>query len=590
MSSNGHAPGRGGDPAGPELDPTVAVLVDSRRSEHLLARSTVLRALAHWGMPHRVVDLAATADLGRAIARSGVVLVAQEYLGEPLAKAASDLLAAVEAGAGLVSLDHALFAYPRAYLDVLGIHGDAEEISIDQLIVPDDPHPVLRGREPGPAPALRRPLPAVRAAGLGDRALLGAGTGEPLLRAETVGSGRLVQWLVSPKLWNEGYLGLAHGLDALLWRAIVWAAPKPFCMNAMPPFVRFRFDDCDGHWREPADLAFVDELGRRGHVPSICFCLRALTAEGAGHAAGLQRSGAVDLAPHTHAPGLSFFYGDMDGEYSTERFRELFAELDDAQRRWGVEWSTILSDHEHEWSSNALPFLRERGIRHKMNILLPGERWTDPHVDWRPGPYGSMSYALDHLPGDLSDFFVVFNHHPSFDAARVYVDGDERRFIYHRPGGFGHQKWDFLNGLVRGPEPRAKDLDGVVDRLVEHTRMGLDALFFGGSISHSHFTRHLSLAEWTELLDRAERRLGNVEQIPASYDEIADYAEARAGTRIVDARANSDHVRVELAGATPRTLRLSVYDEVDGELVRSECEIAPFEGTATVLAGAGAAA
>jgi hypothetical protein len=562
-----------------ELDPTVAVVIDRRRSEHLLARATILPALIHWGVPHTVLDLADGPVTGR-LGRAGVVLIAQEYMGEPLAAELPALVDRVRAGGGLVNLDHALHTYPRGYAEALGIEGDPQEVSVEVATVADGAHAVTHGCEPGAAPRLKQPLPAVRGRATFGEPLLLDEDGEPLVSAGALGDGRLVQWSLSPKLWNERYLGFAHGLDGLVWRSIVWAGPKPFGLNAMPPYVRFRFDDCNGHWQTPDDLAFAELLAGRGHVPSICFCLRALTAEGAAHAAALQQAGSIDLAPHTLAPATSLFYGDEHGEYSPERFREIFAELDDAQRRWGVEWSSILSDHEHEWSRHAVPYLRERGIRFKMNITLPGERWTDPHVDWRPAPFGSMAYALDHLPGDLSDFFAVFNHHHSFDSARVYQD--HTSFFYHRPGGFGRQKWDFLNGLVRGPDPRAKDLDGVVDRIVEHTRLGLDALFFGGSISHSHFTRHLSVGEWTDVLDRADARLAGVEQIPVSYDEVAEYARAKAGTRLTGARRDGDRLALTLQGSSDRSLRLSVFDEHDGELVRREAEVGPFEGESSV--------
>jgi hypothetical protein len=221
-----------------------------------------------------------------------------------------------------------------------------------------------------------------------------------------------------------------------------------------------------------------------------------------------------------------------------------------------------------------------------MNITLPGERWTDPHVDWRPRPYGSMSYALDHLPGELDDFFAVFNHHPpSFDSARVYVG--ENRFLYHRPGGFGRQKWDFLNGLVTATDC---DQAAIVARIDEQTRIGLDALFFGGSISHSHFTQHLQQGAWKGILDAAEKRLSDLEYIPASYDAIAAYARARAGTQLTAARrSGSGGVELELEGSSPVPLRISVYDEADRALVRREHELPPFEGATTAVVSAVAA-
>ena len=569
------------------LDPSVAVIVDSSRSEFLLTSTTVFPALRHWGMPHQVVDLATKPVLSDVLARHGVILVAQEYLDDSLNKVRlADILRRVaDNGAGLVNLDHALMTYPRDYLEVLGLVGRLSEVSVDELFIPDVPHPILSGRPPGATARLKQPLPGLRSAnpsldqseGL---SLLLGGKEERLLGSYNLGSGRVVQWFVSPKLWNPSYLGLAHGLDGLLWRSIVWVGPKPFCMNAMPPFVRFRFDDCHGYWQEPGDLGFVSELRKRGHTPSICFCLRALTSDGAAHLADLQQRGGVDLAPHTYAPDTSLFYGDAGGEYSSARFRDLFAELDEAQRRWGVRWSSILSDHEHEWSEKAIPYLRQRGIQYKMNITLPGERWNGKHVDWRPGPFGSMDFAMDHLPGELRDFFVVFNHHPSFESARAYLGHDT--FLYHRPGGFGDQKWDFLNGLVEKSDTGRADLWAIADRLAAHTRLGLDSLFFGGSISHSHFTRRLALSDWRDLLDLTDRKLRFTETIPASYDHIARYAEARSATTAAAANVRDDRVLFRLEGRSSQELRLSVFRETDGGLLRTEQPVEPFEKSCEV--------
>ncbi len=562
------------------LQPDIAVVIDSSRSEYLTAKATVLPALRFWGFPFKTIDLASVEDIRAPLGASGAVVIAQEYLGEQLAPHMDTLLERVQVGGALVNLDHTLFDYDPRQLRRLGLTGIGREASVDALVIPDSSHTVLRNVLPGVGPRLRFPLPATPVAAPHGEILLQGPEAEPLVVAGTLGSGRFVQWALSPKVWHRGYLGLAHGIDSLLWRGILWAAPKPFAVNSLRPYVRYRFDDCNGHWQDPSDLAFVDELVERGFAPSICFCLKALTAEGSRHLARLQKQGKVDLAPHTYKPGTSFFHGDTDGEYTTERFAEMFAELDRARDEWGVTWSTILSDHEHEWSRRAVPFLRERGIRHKMNILLTNERWSDPHVDWHPAPYGSMSYALDYLPGDLSDFFAVFNHHPSFDSARVYSGTDAGTFLYHRPGGFGSQKWDFLNGLVRGEDD--KDFDAAVARLVEHTQIGLDAQFFGGSITHSHFTRFLRPGEMAAMLDATAERLASIEQIPTSYDEVADYAEAHANTTVASSEIRDGHLSTRLTGRSWRQLALSVYTERDGALVREETVIPAFENEVTV--------
>jgi hypothetical protein len=564
------------------LDPTVAVILDSTRVECLFATRSILPALKHWGVPHVVVDLAAGSSATARIFQCGSVLIAQEWVGSSIESLVPEILRHVERGAGLVSLDYGLSDYPAEYLVAAGIAAVGSEISVAAATFTDTEHPISASHRSGESVPFKLPLPATRVRCRDRRArTLAVGDSEaPLLIYSSAGSGRIVQWLLSPKLWLNQYLGLAHGLDGLLWRGIVWSAPKPFVMNCVPPFVRFRFDDCYGHWKSAADFSFVEALNKRGHVPSVCVCVKSITPDGARQLAQLHRNRQVEISPHTYSPGVSLFYGDQGREYSVDRFKEIFQELADTRRRWGVSWSTILSDHDHEWSRNSVPFLLAEGIRYKMNITLPGERWSDLHTDWRPRPYGSFNYALDHLPGDLSEFFVVFNHYPTFESARCYVS--ERQFAYNRQGGFGEAKWDFLSGLTG---TGSNDLASAAERVAAHTRVGLDGLFFGGSITHSHFTRHLSDEELEGILSRADKLLGGLEQVPASYEEIARYTEARAGTRLRYVKRTGGGIEAHLAGSSRVALRLSVFDEEDGHTVRREHEIPAFDNGCVVRIG-----
>jgi hypothetical protein len=564
------------------LHPTVAAFVDTGRSEYLLARASVLRALAHWGIPHRVIDLgsASSEDALARAAGCGVFLVAQEFMGESLTQLLPTLHDWLRAGAGWVSVDHALASYSSAHREALGVVDASAEGSTETLGVCDLSHPVTAGQVPGAEVRFKQPIPSLHGRFEPIDILAVQDDGTPALFTAVHGETRMVQWTVSPKLWHGSFFGLAHGLDGLLWRALVWVAPKPFVMNAMPPFVRYRFDDCNGLWREAEDLAFVHEFTRRDHVPSLCFCLRSMSHACAERAAAFQHSGSIELSPHTLGPAVSIFYGDKEGEYSTDQLRSNFDELDEAERRWNVRWSPILSDHDHEWSANAVTFLRERGMRFKMNITLPGETWTGVHRDWKPPPYGSMNHSLGHLPEPWSDFYVAFNHHPSFESARVYVE--DNAFVYHRPGGFGKQKWDFLNGLTDSGGISPKGLRTAAQRLEAHTRIGLDSLFFGGSITHSHFMRYVSRSQWRELLDDVSNRLGTLDQEPASYTEIAQYAEARSGTELGDVHRTARSLRCALRGNSGLELRLSVFNELDGMLARSEHRVPAFDGQTVV--------
>jgi hypothetical protein len=355
-------------------------------------------------------------------------------------------------------------------------------------------------------------------------------------------------------------------------------------MKAMPPFVRLRFDDCNGWWRDASDLAFVDVLNAAGHIPSLALCMRAITADGAARIRSLADAGRAEFAPHLLlGPTTGIYYGDEVGEYSEEQFREVIAEVKALLRRWGVTPSPILSDHDHVWSWRVVPLLGELGIEFKMNITLPGERWEDAHVDWRPAPYGSMDYALDYLPGSLSHLFVVFNHAPAFQHARAYLpDG---RFTYNRAGGFGSSKWDFLNGLTLYQGQQATNqVEDAARRLAQHTRLGLDSLFFGGSISHSHFVRDLSLQEWRALLDRYEALTARYQKLNVGYDHVARYARSKVDSHLAHAEADaSGGFRCRLEGRATVPLQLYVFRDVDGGIEHRFEEVPAFEGRQEVV-------
>ena len=571
-----------------ESDGNLAVLaiIDSGQPEIGFQFETAFGALAHFGIPFRVVDLDTASLAEDALDDCRAAIVFQEHLGSRLgASGQAALLRAVEGGMGLVTFDGDLAAYGEPFRRAAGVTGtgqggDVVVGSTETLHVRDTDHPITWWQDGERTKRLKLPVPTALVRVTDATVLVEDENGVPALVARRFGRGKVVQWLASPKLWLRQYFGHTFGLDDVWLRSITWAARKPFVMKAMPPFVRLRFDDCQGLWRDANDLRFIEVLNELGHVPSTCFCLRALTAGGAAKVAELYHAGKAEFAPHTLAPNTSLFYGDAGGEYSPERFAELFREIDETLARLGIEPSRILSDHDHGWSANAIPGLVARGITYKMNITMPGEAWEAIHRDWHPAPYGSMDYAFDFLPVPADAFFAVYNHYPpAFEAARAYLDDDH--FLYHRTGGYGRSKWDMLNGLTPGALHAENQIDAMAHRLADHTRLGLDAMFFGGSITHSHFVQHLREGEWREILRRADAELPRHRYETVPYDLIADYARSKVGTTIVRAHDVSGTVTVELDGEALVPLRLYIISAADGDDHRFETT-GPFKGRVTM--------
>jgi len=564
----------------------VVVVLDSSQPEFPLLFETTFGALAHFGIPFRVADLACGQLTDDALRGCRAVLLPQEHLGGRLdTTGQAALLRAAEDGTGLVNLDADLAAYGAEWLRAAGIAGAGRGGEVvtggtQTLGVRNTEHPVTWWQAGATRKPLKVPVPTALGRAVDASVLIEDGQGAPMLVARRFGAGKIVQWLASPKLWLRQYFGHTFGLDDVWVRGLTWAARKPFVMKAMPPFVRFRFDDCQGLWRDAKDLRFVDVLNEAGHVPNLSFCIRSLTADGAAKASALHAAGKAEFSPHALAPSTSLFYGDARGEYSPARFAELFREIDDTLAKLAIAPSRILSDHDHGWSANAIPGLVARGITYKMNITMPGEPWEAVHRDWHPAPYGSMDYAFDFLPAPAERFFAVYNHYPpAFEYARAYVDADH--FLYHRPGGYGPYKWDMLNGLVRGPLYADNQIAASAQRLADHTRLGLDAMFFGGSITHTHFIQHLGEHEWRELLRRADQLLPRHLYEPVGYDFIADYALSKVQTAIVAAEEADGTVRVELEGRAVVPLRLWVFTADAGDEHRFEIT-EPFAGRRTV--------
>ncbi len=566
----------------------VLALVDSSQPEFGFQFESAFGALAHFGIPFRVVDLAGQAVTDDALRGCRAAVVFQEHLGPRLGAAGlAALLRATDEGMGLVNFDADVAGYGTAWLRAAGLGGAGRGGEVvaggtQEINVRENRHPITWWQDGDRRKVLKVPAPITlaRASGPDAITLLEDGDGAPLLVARPFGRGRIVQWLVSPKIWLRQYFGHTFGLDDVWLRSITWAARKPFVMKAMPPFFRFRFDDCQGLWRDAKDLRFLEVLNEAGHVPSACFCLRALTADGAAKVNELYKGGRAEFAPHTLAANTSLFYGDERGEYDSGRFAEIFREIDETLARLGVRPSRILSDHDHGWSAHAIPGLVQRDITYKMNITMPGEPWEAVHRDWHPAPYGSMDYAFDFLPAPADRFFAVYNHYPpAFEYARAYLDQDH--FLYHRSGGYGRYKWDMLNGLTRGPLYAENQIEAAARRLADHTRLGLDAMFFGGSITHSHFIQHLNEQEWRALLRRAETLLPRHRYETVPYDFIADYAWSKVQTSIVSADEADGTVTVELAGEARVPLRLYVFTDADAAEHRFE-RTGPFRGRATL--------
>jgi hypothetical protein len=327
----------------------------------------------------------------------------------------------------------------------------------------------------------------------------------------------------------------------------------------MPPYTRLRLDDCTGIWRDAKDLAFVDVLNAHGIVPSLFVCLDALSESGARTMRALASAGKAEFAPHVLRPNVGPFLGDGAHDYSASELRAHFRSIDDHFAQWGVPIAPVIADHNHEFSPLAVPEFIARGMRYRINVTAPGERWEAAHRDWRPAPYGLTSYAIDEIPG--TGIIAVLNHFTPFMDARTPVG--HREFIFDRDGSFGDVVWDFLNGLA-GPD--RVDLPGAAKRLALHERRGVESGFVGGPISHSHWMCYLSASQLDHLLNLVEAENGQVERRPVSASEACRRADDHRRIRLEDVRITGRQIVARIRGEAARPPELHLFDGADGSM------------------------
>jgi hypothetical protein len=473
----------------------------------------------------RVLDLAESTTLPPTEATALVLFLQEGMAPARLAAIAAALGDAVGAGAGIVNCD------PDLEVDVpapgvplrFTARGWAGVRAARRARLDAPAHFIAEMQRSYREFPFRKPVPSQPAPVEGEQAILVDEDGGCLLGLREAPA-RMVQWRLSSWVWSQDFHGFARGMDALFWRGALWAARKPFALAALPPLGRFRFDDCRGLWRTPADLAFLDVMREFGEVPNLGICLSAVEKEAWTLLAARAGHGEIEVTPHVQAPETGIFNvaeapgAEAGRDPLAERIERLFAEH-------RCPMACGVSDHNHELSARGIRIARDLGMSSRMNVMRAGETWEGEHRRWRPAPFGCMHFALAPLP-DAPELFTAINHHASFSDSFLDLGGD--RFLCTPFGGFTDDRWDFLNGLVG---PGRNDLEPALERLLRHAELAMTSLFFVGSISHTHFVRHLGHGDWKFLLEGYRSWVDRFGYRPCAYDRIAAAAAGHgAGT------------------------------------------------------------
>lgn len=602
---------------------TVLVLVDSSAPAHAMVGPGVIAALHHWGAPYTLHDLA-SGPLGKDQLRGHAgILLAQENLGRALRPAdAQAMLAAMEEGVGLLSLDPWVDNYPKALTAKLQLSA-GRSTSAPALRLGAVDHFITAWRRADEKVTLRQSV-AINPLSAPGPSLLQSEKGASLLRAGRCGSGRWVWWGVSPKLWLRETLGHSWGLDDLLWRGLAWSARKPWVMKAMPPLLTMRFDDCQGAgslwWllgyagQKPLHPAlrrilnlqhggqasvvhgfkYVRELNLLGWKPEVSLFIDQVTPDQWLALESIYQAGNVQLSAHALEDGY-----DAQGKWWSHFVYMKGLEV----RRGGkVAFRHSIGDvaggDEGDFQYRVVRYDPEELARNFIHLdrlwaahrirpgLTPNMHWRNPTSDSLPllkerGQVFAMwptrinyAYADPQAydwrllpygdPGFCMDYLPIPVDAPTIAPTDFFNIG---AFLFHgyKPDPL-QPKVDYCrDGLPVQPGLLThRNLSQIARSIVKQASLGLQGLFFGLPVSHEMNLGTLTVEEWRQVLQEVEQGLARYPRQQVKVDEISQTARDKCTTHLSRAEARDGRVMLEITGQAGAGAPLHLYrDEGD---------------------------
>lgn len=557
----------------------LLVVIDSGGSywERMIVDETVLAALAHFGMPYRLLDLAEERPTAEALRECAGILLAQNGLGASLARSETGLIAdAVRSGAGLVNFDYDLRGYKGPLLEIFGFDRiNPHPYATDTVRLQERDHYITELQSPGEFHTFDRMVTAIAAEKWGDSVvpladgILGKEQliyirhlapwsafeprNYPLVFATEWGNGRAVQFTLNSRVWRNAFYGHARGMDDLFWRSIVWTARKPFAANMIPPFVTMSWDDCEGRH----DFAFADIANNYGFKPMPSLFIANVPERLFPKIRAGMQSGEIHYNTHALDYYRLLIYNFGKGECSQAELESNFAFADAFWNQVGANPGATLRFHWGEYGVRALPFLKERGHRFFCPALQTGLHKADMCMQDGFWPYGLQTCYYDYLPDD----------HGFFAFAAMLAR---------------HQE-DFLTGCTPYlRENERTDVEKAAGNAALQIRHGLRAGFYAEIVTHEQKFDAVTMEEWDRILVRTQALTDGYEKIYASHDEIGHYLQGKDGVRFEQVSTDGAAARYTLAGRTSVPLRISLFRKEGDAVVREYADVDAFEGRAVV--------
>jgi len=258
--------------------------------------------------------------------------------------------------------------------------------------------------------------------------------------------------------------------------------------------------------------------------------------------------------------------------YSDRILKKRLKKLDDIWKTRGIIPGVTQNQHWRNVPSNALRFLKKRG----QTFMTAAGRCNYAHVDpegydWRLFPYGDRGMFMDYMPVPVD--------------ARGVNPGDFFNFCGHVvprvPNDPVSDNVDFCRG---GKKPIGGllthcDHELIARRIIQHSKLGLQGLFFGHPVTHEMNLATFTKEEWRDILKTVEKGLARYPKMFVLLDEIACAARSKCGTHVDRVHWNGKSMQIALSGKAGTDVWLRVFHDKGNDCAERLHKITPFDGT-----------
>ncbi len=258
----------------------------------------IIPYLDHFGVSYTAVDLASELVPSNSEKSVLVIISHSQLIGnDNVLKKKLDqfLVNCISSGIGILSFDPLLPSTLLSYSNnEFGIDPD-----VDELKFSEEKHYITEYHQAGEIQDLFGYMSVPKMKNSNANVLISANE-HPLLVVNADKPGKIVQWTSQDWMYYS-ILGPLGGMDDCLWRSIVWAARKPFTMQALPRIATMRVDDVAGCGRQQWDetpLYWVKTVNKYGFKPWLGLFNYNLTPEAIEELKELVTSGLATASPH----------------------------------------------------------------------------------------------------------------------------------------------------------------------------------------------------------------------------------------------------------------------------------------------------